>query len=204
MAEWFERHADADVACGHAWVIDEVGNRVRRVWSEPFERYPVATGAHVQIQPATFIRTEAFRRSGGFDANDLGNWDGGLLTSLFLSGAHIETVDAFLGAYRLHSDSITMSGKLAERHYANARANFERLMGRPWDARDDRAAKLHRMAKHMRTRCARGSGLRRVRCSGRASIARDPAMEGAQVVAGLASKDVGPLLAALCAIHRPL
>jgi glycosyltransferase involved in cell wall biosynthesis len=149
MAEWFAAHPRADVACGHALVINENGAEIRRVWSEPFSRYAVATGAHVQIQPATFIRAEAFRRSGGFDANDRGNWDGGLLTSLYLSGARIETVDAFLGCYRLHADSITMSGKLAERHHANALRNFERLMGRPMAARDRLAAKALRLRKHL-------------------------------------------------------
>ncbi len=150
MADWFTRQSQVDVACGHALVIDEHGGVTRRVWSENYTRYAVATGAHVQIQPATFIRAEAFRRSGGFDANDRGNWDGGLLTSLFLSGARIETVDDFLGCYRLHADSITMSGKLAERHHANALRNFERLMARPMATRDRLAGKALRLAKHLR------------------------------------------------------
>lgn len=149
MAEWFARHREADVGCGHARVIDERGAIIRRVWSEPFARYAVATGAHVQIQPATFIRAEAFHRSGGFDAGDRGNWDGGLLTSLYLSGARIETVDEFLGCYRLHADSITMSGKLAERHHANALRNFERLMGRPMNRGDRWAARALRLRKHL-------------------------------------------------------
>jgi glycosyltransferase involved in cell wall biosynthesis len=149
IAEWFAAHPHADVACGHALVIDEYGAVIRRVWSERFSRYAVATGAHVQIQPATFIRAEAFHRSGGFDASDLANWDGGLLTSLYLSGARIETVDALLGCYRLHAGSITMSGKLAERHHANALRNFERLMGRPMATRDRWAAKALRLRKHL-------------------------------------------------------
>ena len=150
IAEFFTRYPEVDVVCGHAEVIDEKGKVIRRVWSEPFHRYAVATGAHVQIQPATFIRAKAFRRAGGFDVNDRGNWDGSLLTSLFLSGALIETVDAFLGAYRLHADSITMSGKLAERHHAHALRNFERLMERPRDWRDTVPAHAMRLAKHIR------------------------------------------------------
>lgn len=149
MAGWFARHPGTDVACGHAQVIDENGTVIRRVWSEPYKRYAVATGAHVQIQPATFIRAEAYRRSGGFDPGDRGNWDGGLLTSLYLVGARIETIDDFLGCYRLHADSITMSGRLAERHHANALRNFERLMGRPMTASDRLAARALRLRKHL-------------------------------------------------------
>lgn len=150
MAQYFAEHPAVDVACGHAQVIDENGSVLRRVWSEPFQRYAVAVGAHVQVQPATFIRADAFRRAGGFDPNDRGNWDGSLLTSLFLAGARIEVVDAFLGCYRLHADSITMSGKLAERHHANAVRNFERLMERPMDAREIVGSRAWRWAKHMR------------------------------------------------------
>ena len=127
MAGWFARHPGTDVACGHAEVIDENGTVIRRVWSEPYKRYAVATGAHVQIQPATFIRAEAYRRSGGFDPGDRGNWDGGLLTSLYLAGARIETIDDFLGCYRLHADSITMSGRpyLANRPFSLAMISGE-------------------------------------------------------------------------------
>ena len=150
MADYFAHRPQVDVACGHAHVIDEYGARLRDVWSEPFHRYAVATGAHVQIQPATFIRAKAFHRSGGFDPTDNANWDGGLLTSLFLSGARIEIIDAFLGAYRLHGDSITMSGKLAAQHRANSLRNFERLMGRPRDGRDAIPALGLRLAKHCR------------------------------------------------------
>ena len=150
VAEYFARNPQVDVVCGHAHVIDEKGELIRKVWSEPYHRYAVATGAHIQIQPATFIRAEAYRRAGGFDATERGNWDGGLLTSLFLSGARIETIDAFLGAYRLHADSITMSGRLAERHQAFALRNFERLMERPRDWRDLAPAHALRMAKHFR------------------------------------------------------
>lgn len=150
MAAYFEQHPEVDVACGHAEVIDESGSAIRRVWSEPYHRYAVAVGAHVQIQPATFIRAAAFRRAGGFDPGDRGNWDGGLLTSLFLSGARIATVDAFLGAYRLHAGSITMSGRLAEGHHANALRNFERLMERPRDWRDTMPGHVLRIAKHLR------------------------------------------------------
>lgn len=150
MERWFARHDHVDVACGHALAIDGEGRTLRRVWSEPFTRYAVATGAHVQIQPATFIRAEAFRRSGGFDPADRSNWDGSLLTSLYLSGARIATVDAFLGCYRLHPGSITMSGRLASQHRASAERNFERLMGRPMGTRDAWAGRALRFAKHLR------------------------------------------------------
>lgn len=150
MAAFFERHPDVDVACGHAEVIDRQGLMIRRVWSEPFTRYAVATGAHVQIQPATFVRSATFRAAGGFDVHDRSNWDGSLLTSLHLTGARIAIVDEFLGSYRLHPASITMSGARAEQHRQYADRNFERLMGRPPQQRDRVAGFALRSFKHLR------------------------------------------------------
>lgn len=150
VARYFDDHPDVDVVCGHAEVIDSRGRTIRRVWSDSFRRYRVATGAHVQIQPATFIRAEAFRTSGGFEVEDRANWDGGLLTSLYLSGARIETINAVLGCYRLHEESITMSGSRAHEHRLNADRTFERLMGRPAHPGDRAAGLALRAVKHAR------------------------------------------------------
>lgn len=150
MVEFFQEQPAIDVACGHALVIDKRGIVVRRVWSEPFAPYAVATGAHVQIQPATFIRSEAYYRSGGFDVANNSNWDGGLLAELYTSGARIEVVDEFLGCYRLHPESITMSGRMAERHRTFAQENFKRLIGRSPTPLDSLAGAGLRVAKHLR------------------------------------------------------
>jgi glycosyltransferase involved in cell wall biosynthesis len=146
----FARDPAVDVICGHATVIDGAGRTLRRVWSEPFGRLTSAHGAHIQIQPATFIRAQAFARSGGFDINDRSNWDGDLLVSLFLTGARIKIVDAFLGAYRIHDQSITGTGRLIEAHHRSAAQRFERLMGRPPRASDRPVALLLRLLKHLR------------------------------------------------------
>ena len=150
VAARFAARPEVDVVCGHALVIDAEGKPLRRVWSESFSPYAVATGAHVQVQPATFIRSTAYRKAGGFDASDRANWDGGLLASLWLSGARFETIDAFLGCYRLHAQSITMSGALADQHRINADRTFERLMGRTPGRADRLAGHALRALKHLR------------------------------------------------------
>jgi glycosyltransferase involved in cell wall biosynthesis len=150
VARWFEQNPEIDVACGHGVVIDEDGAVLRRVWSEPYGRRAVAFGAHVQIQPSTFIRAAAFRKSGGFDPDDRANWDGDLLVSLYLSGARIAVIDAMLGGYRLHGESITATGKLAEGHARSGARRFARLMGRELRPSDRWTMQVLRLAKHLR------------------------------------------------------
>jgi glycosyltransferase involved in cell wall biosynthesis len=150
VARYFSAQPDIDVITGHALVVDGRGNRLRRVWSEPYGRLTVALGAHVQIQPSTFIRAQAFRQTQGFDANDLSNWDGSLLDSLFLSGARLAVLDEFLSAYRLHANSITLSGRLAQMHAQSGDRRFVQLMGRPKRPSDRWLAMALKLLKHAR------------------------------------------------------
>ena len=38
VAEFFTKNCEVDVVCGHAWIIDETGRRLRRVWSDSYVR----------------------------------------------------------------------------------------------------------------------------------------------------------------------
>lgn len=149
VAKCLGAHPHLDVICGHAWVTDAADNRIRRVWSDPFNRLLVAYGAGVQIQPSTFIRRQAFRQTRGFNVGNRSNWDGELLVDLFLSGARIDVIDEFLSCYRLHETSITNSGRLDELIRLWDRRRFEKLMGRKWRSMDARLATAFRAAKHV-------------------------------------------------------
>lgn len=149
--DWMETHPEVDVACGHAWAIDGKDKRLRRVWSEPYSRLPVAYGESVQIQPSTFIRREAFERTGGFNIENRSNWDGELLIDLYQSGASFALVNTFLSNYRLHETSITNSGKLISALELWNRRKFLRLMGREPNGLQDRIAGFFwRIVKHAR------------------------------------------------------
>ena len=147
---YFEANPNVDVVFGNAWIIDRKDRRLRRVWSEPFNRIMVAYGAAIQIQPSTFVRREAFLRSGGFNAANLSNWDGELLIDLFMTGARFGRINAFLSCYRLHPVSITSSGKYDQKIAEFARRRFERLMGRPYAWYDAYISRALRFAKHVR------------------------------------------------------
>lgn len=149
VADYFARHPEVDVVCGHAYVTDRHDSRLRRVWSEPFRRIFVAYGAAVQIQPSTFIRKSAFKRSGGFNVKNRSTWDGELLVDLYLTGARFSSMPYFLSTYRLHATSITNSGALEVQAREESLGRFERLMGRPFCERDKPMALALRVVKHV-------------------------------------------------------
>jgi len=126
----FENRPDADVLCGHAYIVDADGRRLRRVWSDPFNKRSQAHGMSVQIQPSTFIRRKAFQRSSGFNEKNKIAWDGELIISLAKSGSKIEVFDDFLSLYRVHETSITGAGSYNDLRRAWNDRRFYLLMGR--------------------------------------------------------------------------
>ena len=149
VAEFFNAHPDVAVVTGHCRIVGPDDGTLRRMWSEPFTRRRVAYGASVQVQPSTFIRRAAFERAGGFRLENRVAWDAELLVDLYLTGARIKILDAFLSTYRLHNESITNSGALDARAKEWHRRVFERLMGRAPTSRDAYVGRALRIMKHV-------------------------------------------------------
>lgn len=130
VRDLFRRSPDVDVLAGAAYVIDEVGNFGRRLWSDPVSRMGLANGGSIQIQPSTFIRRDAFKRTGGFNRLNRSNWDGELVVDLFELGAVFRQVDRLWSGYRIHAESITGSASLDAKIHAHGRKMYERLIGK--------------------------------------------------------------------------
>jgi glycosyltransferase involved in cell wall biosynthesis len=150
VATWFEQHQDIDVVSGHAWVTDRNDYRLRRVWSDRFERLPVAYGAAIQIQPSSFIRRNAYLATAGFNVENRSSWDGELLVDLYLSGSRFGIIEKFLSCYRLHAVSITNSGALESAMKEWSARRFKMLMGRERARTDGLIGMALRGAKHAR------------------------------------------------------
>tara|TARA_R110000868_G_scaffold128417_2_gene336489 strand:- start:9490 stop:10293 length:804 start_codon:yes stop_codon:yes gene_type:complete len=147
-ARYIEANPQYDVVCGHAWVTDQDDRRLRRVWSETFRPTFVAYGAAIQIQPSTFIRREAFLKSGGFNIENRSNWDGELLVDLYRTGARIGILNEFLSCYRLHETSITNTDKLDNLIAIWRNRCFEMLMKRQRRGYDFFVGIVLRLCKH--------------------------------------------------------
>lgn len=150
VAAWFERHQAIDVVSGHGWITDRHDSRLRRVWSDRFERLPVAYGAAIQIQPSSFIKRAAYLATAGFNAENRSSWDSELLVDLYLSGSRFGIIEKFLSCYRLHAVSITNSGALESEMKEWSARRFKMLIGRERGRADRFIGMALRMAKHAR------------------------------------------------------
>ena len=150
IAAYFASHSETDVVCGHCCLIDGDGRRLRRVWSDPYQRELVAYGCAIQIQPSTYIRCKAFRSIGGFNVPNRISWDAELLLDLAIHGARIKVIDRFLSLYRVHATSITGAALHKDLQREWSRVRFQKLMGRPWTGGDDYVAKLMFVVRQLR------------------------------------------------------
>ena len=150
VAEFFLAKNVVDVVCGHGNIIDGESNYKRHVFSDSFSIQAAAYGAALAIQPSTFFRQEIYKHAGGFNSNNKSNWDGELLIDMALAGASIEILDKFLSCYRVHGESITGTGRLANLHAEHSSRMFEKIMHRPYKKHDDFLRIYYRIKKHFK------------------------------------------------------
>jgi glycosyltransferase involved in cell wall biosynthesis len=134
----FARDPDLDIVCGHCWMIDSTGRRLRRTWSDPWHPVSQAYCTSIQVQPSTYFRASAFRGVNGFNDNHqlhLG-WDGELFIDMCLAGAHVKVIDAFLSSFRLHRAGLTGGGYNERQWEIWQKQQFRKIMHREFSRRD--------------------------------------------------------------------
>lgn len=149
VVEIFESNPDVDVIYGHCLVTDENGKVLRKCFSDSFNLRSAAYGAAMVVQPSTFFRKSIFERVKGFNPDNMCGWDSELFIEFALAGAKMKRVNQFWSTYRVHSDSITGSGKLAELQARSRRRMFEKIMGHSWSPVNGLFAGLMRIKKHL-------------------------------------------------------
>ncbi len=139
--EAFRARPEADVICGHGYIVDEGGTPVKRFRSDPFDARRYALGGVTVMQQSTFFRRAAFQASGGFNVTNRTSWDGELLIEMSLAGMRFAVVHDYWSIFRIYADSISGSQRMADESRRNWDRYFERVMGRP-PAPGDRWRKL--------------------------------------------------------------
>lgn len=147
--EYLARHPKTDVVCGHALIIDEHDEMLRKSFSQRFKLVEYAYGACIVNQPSSFFRRSAWEKTSGFNADNRSNWDGELWVDMAKAGIRFSVMEDFLSGYRLHSDSITGSAKIDAAIKAYNGYIFEKIMGRPMNTRDRYLSKLYRLRRFL-------------------------------------------------------
>lgn len=149
VVDIFAHNPDVDVVYGNGFVIDKNGSVVRKCFSDRFGLLAAAYGTVLVVQPSTFFRRSIFEKVGGFNVENMSNWDGELFIDFALAGAKLKRVNQFWSGYRVHGESITGSGRLATLHAKYRQDMFEKIMGRPWTLKDNLSSRLMRFKKHL-------------------------------------------------------
>lgn len=149
VSNCFISHPSVDVICGHGKIIDGYSNIKRDVFSDRFSLKAAAYGSSLAIQPSTFFRQSIFKKVGGFNVSNRSNWDGELLIEMAIAGGRIEVFNEFLSCYRVHDESITGTGRLADAHAVHKSKMFEKIMGQSFSNQDIWWQHFYRVKKHL-------------------------------------------------------
>ncbi len=114
----------ADVTYGDGYIVDENDRCIRRCVSTPFNFRRFVLGAVVILQQSTFFRANAYRDVGSFNIENRTCWDGELLFDLSARGKKFQHVPRYWSVFRIHSSSISGSG----RSFQQYRRDQERIV----------------------------------------------------------------------------
>ena len=135
---YFQDNPNVDVLTGHAIVVDANSQNIRKIYGHSFGLLESAYNAGFAIQPSTFFKASAFRRTNGFNKQNKVAWDDELFIDMKIKGMRFKFINEFLSVYRVHSSSIT--GKPNDLHRANGvkyrQQRFEKIMGRKQNRMD--------------------------------------------------------------------
>jgi len=117
---------DVDVVYGDGYLIDMAGRVIRSIESSPFSLRRYSYGHVTVLQPATFIRSAAFRRAGGFNPYNRISWDGELVIDVALTGGKLRHVPRQWAVWTIHPEAISSS----PHYFAQWRLEMDRLFGK--------------------------------------------------------------------------
>jgi glycosyltransferase involved in cell wall biosynthesis len=108
VAAYFESHPEVDAVYGHRVVIDSNDNELGR-WLMPPHNPNVLKWADYVPQETLFWRRRLWNKVGGIDESFRFAMDWDLLLRFQDAGANIVRLPRFLGAFRVHTSSKTVT-----------------------------------------------------------------------------------------------
>lgn len=150
VAKFFSLRPEADVACGHGYIVDEHDHVLRKAFSDTFSVRRYIYGGVTILQQSTFFRRDAFKKVDGFNPENMTCWDGELFLDFGLHKLNIKVIDEFLSVFRIHQASITGTGRLNEQYRLDLDRLFVKAMRRKKIWFDQLIGIFTRFEKHIR------------------------------------------------------
>jgi glycosyltransferase involved in cell wall biosynthesis len=150
-ADFLRKRPGIDVVSGDCEIVDERDTVLRLSYSDRFSLRRYAYGTGILMQPSTFFRADAYRRTQGFNMQNRSNWDGELFVDMARAGARFARSRRVWSQYRIHQTSITGTGKLDAAIAAYRERMFSHITGRPWQASDRLLGAAYKVLKYVET-----------------------------------------------------
>lgn len=100
-----------EAICGTGNFIDSKNNIIGNAAGSKFSAWLFAIKAATVFQQSTFFRKSAFEKVGGFNKENRTCWDSELFFDMSTKNVKFRPVWGKIGLFRLHNQSITVSGK---------------------------------------------------------------------------------------------
>ncbi|WP_207426484.1 glycosyltransferase family 2 protein [Pedobacter sp. SYSU D00535] len=113
FVNFYNANSNYDVYYGNAVIINEGTKLIGKIFSDKWNTELYALNGISIVQPSTFIRKSLFDLVGGFNTRNRSCWDGELLVDIALAGGRMTRMPSTLSGFRIHSNSITGSGRLS-------------------------------------------------------------------------------------------
>ena len=110
----FANEKDLMVISGSGYFIDQDSNIIGQTATSKITPLLFALDAVTLFQQSTFFRKEVFNMVGGFNKLNKTCWDAEIFIDMAKKGVKFKLVNTKIGLFRLHTESITVSGKFAK------------------------------------------------------------------------------------------
>ncbi|HCY77264.1 MAG TPA: glycosyltransferase [Ignavibacteriales bacterium] len=118
----FQKNKDIDILYGNCLQIDDTGKVTRKLYSNKWNFRRFTFGESNIIQQSAYFTKNIFKKVHGFNHNNHTCWDRELWARFGLAQANFFYLNEFLGAFRIHKDSITGSARLNEKYILEVEA----------------------------------------------------------------------------------
>lgn len=116
-----------DVYSGGCRIVNKNGLIIRKAYSDEMNLRRASYGQCILIQQSTAVSSKAYKAVGGFNADNISNWDGELYIEIARNGGRFARSNLILSDYRIHDSSITGTGSRNSSHLHYSKSMYERI-----------------------------------------------------------------------------
>lgn len=149
IVKLFRKNPRIDVFSGNGYLIDKDSIILRRLYSDKFDLKSYAYRGCITIQPSSFFRASAYKKTSGFNIENTTNWDGELFVDLGLAGAKFCNLSDFLSGYRIHDQSITGIKKFDSKIDLFHKSMFKKIMSREIEKKDGKLIRYYKLKRKL-------------------------------------------------------